>query len=347
MADIDAIRPVQLAMHFGLERQQGEHEIDRAPHGTGAAGAPHPDARRYVFDDRQMRQPPPHPRGDAMSKIGGIDEDQHVGRCRHDRVDGLAQASQQQGELGEDAPETDRDQIVCRIKAREAGCAHTRPTDAAERDGALGGKRAHETGAEIVGGALARDHEDVECATLPVHGLPRAASSAGTPTTKSPALSAVRTICSRSAVTALCASTAMPARPAAAAASTVRAPTDGRSKRRSWVGFGALMRTPIFDGSASVPSLRNCAMRASIRSVPSAASTAITRLPATTTAWPTSKAPIAASSDWPTAMSARSRSEGAWRPSWPAGTRISGATSCAPTRRKPMSSTIRLTRVSR
>src|SRR5215470_437825 len=204
-----------------------------------------------------------------MGEIGCVDEHEHVGWRGHDRIDGLTQTPQQKREPGEDARDADRDQIMRRIEAGEASRAHARPTDAAERDCPLGGERAHEAGAEIVGGTLAGHHEDVERATLSVHGWPRAASAAGTPTTNSPAASAARTMASTSAVTAPRASTAMPARPAAAAASTVRAPTDGKSKRRSWAGFGALMRTPVFAASANTPSLRNCAMRASMRSVPS------------------------------------------------------------------------------
>jgi hypothetical protein len=55
-----------------------------------------------------MRQPPPHAVSDAMREIGSIDEHQHIGRRGHDRIDGLAHAPQQQRQLGNHGPETDR-----------------------------------------------------------------------------------------------------------------------------------------------------------------------------------------------------------------------------------------------
>ena len=87
--------------------------------------------------------------------------------------------------------------------------------------------------------------------------------------------------------------TASPARPARATFSTVCGPMAGRSKRRSWLGFGALTRTPTPAGVVARPCPRKSAMRASRLSVPSAASTPSTWPLATTTAWPTSNGPSA------------------------------------------------------
>ena len=90
------------------------------------------------------------------------------------------------------------------------------------------------------------------------------------------------------------AATARPASPARATFSMVRGPIEGRSKRRSWPGFGALTRTPTPGGEVTRPCRRSSAMRASISSVPSAASTASTWLLATIAAWPTSNGPSVA-----------------------------------------------------
>ena len=56
-----------------------------------------------------------------------------------------------------------------------------------------------------------------------------------------------------SATIALPAATASPASPARATSSIVRGPIAGRSKRRSWPGFGALTRTPTPGGVARGP----------------------------------------------------------------------------------------------
>src|SRR5215510_13930175 len=170
-----------------------------------------------------------------MGEIRGVDEHKHVGRRGYDRLDCFADAAHEKGKLGHDGAEADREQIMRRIEARKASCAHARAADTAERYGTLRDERPHQTRAKIIGGALAGHHEDVERPVRSVHGSPRACSFVGIPTTKSPAASAARTISSRSAVTAPRASTAIPTRPAATAASTVRVPIDGISKRRSWV----------------------------------------------------------------------------------------------------------------
>ncbi len=54
----------------------------------------------------------------------------------------------------------------------------------------------------------------------------------------------------------------------------------------SWPGLGAFTSTPLPAAARTRPFARISATRASIWSVPSAASTASTCLPATTTAWP-------------------------------------------------------------
>jgi hypothetical protein len=57
------------------------------------------------------------------------------------------------------------------------------------------------------------------------------------------------------------AATATPASLARAAPSMVRGPIEGRSKRRSWPGFGALTRTPTPGGVVTRPWRRRSAIR--------------------------------------------------------------------------------------
>ena len=74
---------------------------------------------------------------------------------------------------------------------------------------------------------------------------------AGTPMTKYPGAVRRRARrCSGSAMTVLPATTAMPASPARATPSTVRGPIDGKSNRWSWPGFGAFTSTPTAGRSA-------------------------------------------------------------------------------------------------
>src|SRR5262249_1159113 len=97
-----------------------------------------------------------------------------------------------------------------------------------------------------------------------------------TPRTKISARSAALTNCSASATMVLPATTAMPARPAAIAPSTVLGPIDGKSNRRSCAGLGALTKVGGRGAAGTRPFVRISATRASIASVPSAASTANT-----------------------------------------------------------------------
>jgi hypothetical protein len=68
--------------------------------------------------------------------------------------------------------------------------------------------------------------------------------------------------------------TAIPASPARAAPSILCGPIEGKSSRRSWSRFAALTNTPRPEATARRPLWRSSAMRASMQSVPSAASIA-------------------------------------------------------------------------
>ena len=104
----------------------------------------------------------------------------------------------------------------------------------------------------------------------------RRSSVSRSPTRKSPCRLAAAMVAARSAIKTRPAATAMPARPAAAAFFTVSGPIVGRSTRSSCPGFGALTRTPLLARCSILPISRSSAQRASMASVPSAASTAST-----------------------------------------------------------------------
>src|SRR5712691_8735342 len=340
MADIDAGRPAELAMDLGLERQQCQNQVDRAAHGRRPARSPYPNGRRDIFHDRETGQAPAHARGDSVGEVGRIDKDEHIGRRGRDRRDGLAQPSQDGRKPGQDRADPDGHQVPDRKKTCQARFTHARPADTAERHRALLDlrQRVHQTSAEEIARGLAGDQKHSELSRLAgtsssIHN--RSPDKAGTPTTNSRARSAACATRSGSAMIVPPATAATPARPARATPSIVCGPIEGRSNRRSCPCFGALTRTPTLSRRLIRPCRRSTAMRSSMLSVPSAASTAKTCLPATITPWPTSNAPVACSNASPWAISVWSRSEGWPWPSAPSGTRISGATSWGPMNLNP------------
>ncbi len=84
-----------------------------------------------------------------------------------------------------------------------------------------------------------------------------------------------------------------PARPARAARCRVPTPMVGRSTRVSWIGLGALARTPIGRSGEPRTASGSSATRRSMASVPSCASTASTSPRQTTAPWPMSSRPMA------------------------------------------------------
>ena len=136
------------------------------------------------------------------------------------------------------------------------------------------------------------------------------------------------------------AATAAPLSCALTAPSIVFGPIAGMSSLRSCPRLGAFTSTPAGPAKRSRPLARISATRASIASVPSAASIASTRPAATTAPCPASKVDSAPSRRAPSAMSVSSSAEAARAPIGPSGARRRGAISCAPTTRTPSRSKI-------
>src|SRR5690348_1128820 len=149
------------------------------------------------------------------------------------------------------------------------------------------------------------------------------------PTTNKPMRSAAWTMAARSISSVAPASTTMPLRPAAATAMTVSGPIAGKSARRSCPGLLVLTRTP--------PAARPL-HRSRSASVPSGPSRSITLPPATTTAWPRSRAPCSRAAARPSAMSDAAAASGACLPSNPSDARSPPRMLSAPTTAKPSAS---------
>src|SRR5262249_33227981 len=128
--------------------------------------------------------------------------------------------------------------------------------------------RARQGGAERVAGLLGshdRDRERLAGAfRRRSHYLFAVALGSRTPITKIFSRSADSIVSCACAIIVLPAVTASPARLASAASAIVRGPIEGRSKRRSCPGFGALTKTPAPAGAVTRPSRRNSTIRASM-----------------------------------------------------------------------------------
>src|SRR5580704_17660652 len=338
MADIATRRAAELDVQRRLERQDGEHLIDISAHGAGATGPPRPDRGRHVIEDRDFGREPAHAARDAVGEIGTVDDHQCI-RARGDHGGrGLANPAKNHRQPARDCRNAHDRKLVDGEWTDDASRRHGASADPVERQCAAVPRfeRTNQRRAERIAGFFGGD--DINRDRSGLRLVSHRAASSPTPATKMLSPSAAAITSPASAMMVEPAATATPASPARATPSMVRGPIDGRSKRRSWPGFGALTRTPVPGGVVTRPWRRRSAIRASIWSVPSAASTASTWLLATTAACPTSKGPSAAINVMPRAMSLRSDADGWWWPSTPSGTKTSGATSRTPMTRRPPSS---------
>src|SRR4051794_13729733 len=322
MADIGAGRTIKTAQRFRLERLDGEDMIDVRAHPARAPGAPGPDRRADIVDDRQLRQPLAHALRDRMGEIRGVDDDERVGALGDDRRDGRIGAAQDQGQALQDVHQPHDRDVGEREEQRQPLPGHGVAADAAKAHVALAEARfegPHQLGAELVAGFLAGDEPDEARARLahrasPAATRPAAAACPGsTATRNSPRRSAVAIVSSwlRMSVTPL--PTATPLRPARRALIIVRGPMAGRSTLRSWPCFAVLTRTPPGSTRTRLKRRRKARTRASMLSVPSGPSIARMRSPATMQAWPMSCGARSASIEKPTATARASLGSGAAR----------------------------------
>src|SRR5580693_4682789 len=310
MADVKTRRAAELDIHRRLERQDGKHLIHISAHGAGAPRPPRPDRGRDVIEDGDCGRKPAHAAGDPMGEIGAVDDHQRIRACRDHGGCGFAYPAKNHRQPARYRRNAHDRKLVDGERTGDAGSRHGAAADPVERQRAAVTRfeRTNQCGAERIAGFFRGD--DIKRKRLALRLGPHCAASWPTPATKIFSRSAAAITSAASAMMVEPAATATPASPARAAPSMVRGPIEGRSKRRSWPGFGALSRTPTPGGVVTRPWLRSSAIRASILSVPSAASTARMWLLATIAAWPTSNGPSAAISFIARAMSLTSRSAG-------------------------------------
>src|ERR1700729_985959 len=335
MTDIDTTRSSQSSAGLRLERQQRQHAIDVSQHRLGPARPPGPDAGTDVIDDRQSRQRGPDTAGDAVGEIGAIDDNEDIGPVGDDRLSGPADARDKRRQPGQHRQDAHDGDVADGKKAFEALGLHRLAADAGEGNVARPrvAERSHELAAELVARMLTGDESDAQW----VHP---AGGGYENPATNRPAASALRAQSARSSTSTRPAAIATPRNCALTAPSIVFGPTAGMSSLRSCPRLGAFTRTPARPARRSRPLARISATRASMASVPSAASIASTRPAATIAPCPASKVDNAPRSDAPSAMSISSSSDAARAPIGPAGARRRGAISCAPTTRTPSRSII-------
>src|SRR5262245_878844 len=331
MSHVGARRPAKLLHDLWFKWQQRQHLIHISAHGSRAPRTPCPDGRTDIVDDWNIACVRPHAFGHAMGKLGTVDDDQSIGLRRNHSVGRFTNALQDFWQARRNCRKADDRKIPERKKARHARSGQVSTADSGKLNAPIGAlpDRVHERGTQSITGFFPGDQKNMR-----THG----SVPDGTPTAKIALRSASSMSRAGSATMVLPASTAMPASPARTAPSTVCGPIDGRSNRRSCAGFGAFTRMPVPDRARRRPFARISATRESMASVPSAASTARMWRPATTAACPMSNFPAACKYSSPSAMSPRSSSDGCTLPRVPSGISISGATSWAPTSRRPPSS---------
>src|SRR5579864_6862427 len=238
--------------------------------------------------------------GDPPGKSGAVDGYDRVGLLLLDRRDRLPNLAKDDGGSRQHLCDPADGEFSKRRQAIEALFAHSLATDPGNPQAAANPlpQGGYQRSAERVARGLAGDNKDEGCRRRGFR------HSARTPTTNNPASSAARITASRSSISVAPASTAIPRNPASAAIATVRAPMVGRSMRLSCCGLASLTSTP------PAPSRLKPPQRLRRASVPSIASIPSTRPCWTTTACPTSSAPIARARAMPRLMSASASASG-------------------------------------
>ena len=202
-----------------------------ARHPPRPSGAPRPDHRRHVMDQRQGLAVTAQPLRNPPAEPGAVDRHHRIGPLRADRGDRFAYPAQDRKCLRQHLGHPDHRELVERHQAGKALLAHALAADPGDPQiaaGALSQCR-DQPGAQRVARGLAGDNEDERRGSL--HAEPHQAERM--PTTKSPARSAISMTSSRSSTIVAPASMAIPLSPASAASVTVCRPIVGRSARCS------------------------------------------------------------------------------------------------------------------
>ena len=94
MAHIGGRRAAETVMGGRLEGEQSQKVIHIGPHLRRAAGPPGPNRRADIIDDGNLRRALPDGFGDPVGEIRTVDDDEHVGLCRNNRIGREADALQ-------------------------------------------------------------------------------------------------------------------------------------------------------------------------------------------------------------------------------------------------------------
>ena len=274
------------------------HDRHSAASSARARRPPGPDRRRDVVDDLERGIGAPRAARHPQRIAGAVDDDQRVRLLLADRAQRLrASAAISVGRrrgIGVNAHDRE---IVGRMQAGEAFGRHPAAADAGELHGLAEPlpQRAHQRGAELIAGFFDRDQKDLQRPA----GVRRRRSSSvidrfhrRTRRRRRRRRGRRRRRCGPARRRWCC-------RPRRRCRPGPRAPRLRPCAARSKAdrsggpapGFGAFTSTPPPCRAWIRPLPRSSASRASIRSVPSAASIASTRLSETTTACPTSNGP--------------------------------------------------------
>ncbi len=161
VADTGAGEPDPLEIRR-LERQQRHQMVVPARHAPGAAGAPCPDHRRHIVDQRQPLAPAAQPLRDPPAEPGAVDRHHRVGFQRAHRRHGFAHPAQDQGGPRQHLGDPDHREVGERHQTVDALLAHALAADPGDPHPAAGAltQPGDQAGAERVARGLAGDDED-------------------------------------------------------------------------------------------------------------------------------------------------------------------------------------------
>ena len=231
MADVTAAEadPLEIGR---LERQQRHQVIVPARHASRPTGAPCPDHRRHIMDQRQGFACSSQALGDAPAEPGAVDRNNGIGAQALYRSDRLADPPQDQRRPRQHLGDADHREIGERHEAFDTLLAHPLTADPGNLEPITDAEsqRSDQCRAKGIARGFASDDKDKR---RPVAAVLAHRHSRGMPTTNRPARSAASTTSPRSRTMVAPASTAIPRRPVSAARATVCGPIVGRSARCS------------------------------------------------------------------------------------------------------------------
>ena len=164
MANEGAGRAPQALKRCRLERQQAKHMVDMRAHRRRTTGAPGPDARTDIVDDRDGGRCRPHLAGNAQAEFRTVDGDQAIRPGLGNGARGGADPPHQPRQVADNRAEPHQRDLGRVEKGFQPLALQMMAANAddLDRPSAHRAKRANKIGAEQIAGFLAGDNGDTQ-----------------------------------------------------------------------------------------------------------------------------------------------------------------------------------------